>query len=85
MSVRRNDHISIRCEAEGDQPLNISWQVKGSRIDPTYDIRYQLKNTPMNKGIVSELTILQSSLTDRGEYACKLNRIVFANFRALML
>lgn len=70
VSVRRNDHISIRCEAEGDQPLNISWQAKGNRIDPTYDIRYQLKNTPMNKGIVSELTILQSSLTDRGEYAC---------------
>lgn len=70
VSVRRNDHISIRCEAEGDQPLNISWQAKGNRIDPTYDIRYQLKNTPMNKGIMSELTILQSSLTDRGEYAC---------------
>lgn len=70
VSVRRNDHISIRCEADGDLPLNISWQVKGNRIDPTYDIRYQLKNTPMTKGLVSELTILQSSLTDRGEYAC---------------
>lgn len=70
MSVRRNDRISIRCEAEGDQPLNISWQVKGNRIDPTYDIRYQLKNTPMSKGVVSELTIIQSSLTDRGEYTC---------------
>lgn len=70
VSVRRNDHISIRCEADGDVPLNISWQVKGNRIDPTYDIRYQLKNTAMTKGIVSELTILQSSLTDRGEYAC---------------
>lgn len=70
VSVRRNDHISIRCEAEGDLPLNISWQVRGNRIDPTYDIRYQLKNTAMTKGIVSELTILQSSLTDRGEYAC---------------
>lgn len=70
VSVRRNDHVSIRCEADGDLPLNISWQVKGNRIDPTYDIRYQLKNTPMTKGLISELTILQSSLTDRGEYGC---------------
>lgn len=70
VSVRRNDHISLRCEIEGDQPLNISWQVRGNHIDPTYDIRYQMKNIPMNKEIVSELTILHTLLTDRGEYAC---------------
>lgn len=70
VSVRRSDRITLRCEAEGDQPLNVSWQVKGNRIDPTYDIRYQLKNSPMSKGITSELTIIQTTLTDRGEYAC---------------
>lgn len=70
ISVRRSDRITIRCEADGDQPLNVSWQVKGNRIDPTYDIRYQMKNSVMTKGVTSELTIIQTTLTDRGEYTC---------------
>lgn len=70
VSVRRSDRIVLRCEAEGDQPLNITWQAKGSRIDPTYDIRYHQKNSPMHNGVVSELTIMQTTLNDRGEYMC---------------
>lgn len=71
MSVRRGERITLRCEADGDQPLDLSWRSKGSHIDTTYDIRYHLKNTPLsNKGIVSELTIVQTSLLDRGEYSC---------------
>lgn len=70
VSVRRGDRISLRCESDGDQPLEISWRAKGNRIDPTYDIRYQLKNSPLAKGIISELTIVQTTLNDRGEYSC---------------
>lgn len=70
ISVRRSDRITLRCEADGDQPLNVSWQARGNRIDPTYDIRYQMKNTDVNKGVISELTIIQTTLLDRGEYTC---------------
>lgn len=70
VSVRRGDPVTLRCEADGDQPLDVSWRAKGNRIDPTYDIRYNLKNSPLLKGMVSELTIVQSTLNDRGEYSC---------------
>lgn len=70
VSVRRGDRISLRCESDGDQPLEVSWRAKGNRIDPTYDVRYQLKNSPLQKGIISELTIVQTTLNDRGEYSC---------------
>lgn len=70
VSVRRGDRVTLRCEADGDQPLDVSWRAKGNRIDPAYDIRYHLKNSPLSRGVVSELTIVQSVLSDRGEYSC---------------
>lgn len=70
VSVRRGDRITLRCEADGDQPLDVSWRTRGNLIDPAYDMRYHLKNTPLSRGIASELTIGQSTLNDRGEYSC---------------
>ncbi|KAH8378332.1 hypothetical protein KR093_010752 [Drosophila rubida] len=70
LSIRRGERITLRCEANGDQPLEISWRSKAIRIDPSYDIRYHIKNSPLARGVSSELTILQTVLTDRGEYTC---------------
>ncbi|XP_030245645.1 Down syndrome cell adhesion molecule-like protein Dscam2 isoform X2 [Drosophila navojoa] len=70
LSIRRGERITLRCEATGDQPLQISWRSKANRIDPSYDIRYHIKNSPLARGVSSELTILQTVLTDRGEYTC---------------
>ncbi|KAL7739018.1 hypothetical protein ACLKA6_001928 [Drosophila palustris] len=73
LSIRRGERITLRCEANGDQPLDISWRSKALRIDPSYDIRYHIKNSPLARGVSSELTILQTVLTDRGEYTCIAN------------
>lgn len=70
VSVRRGDRITLRCEANGDQPLDISWRTRGNLIDPAYDMRYHLKNNQLSRGVASELTISQSTLNDRGEYTC---------------
>ncbi|ALC39172.1 Dscam2, partial [Drosophila busckii] len=70
LTVRRGERITLRCEANGDQPLEISWRSKANRIDPSYDIRYHIKNSPLARSVSSELTILQTVLTDRGEYTC---------------
>lgn len=69
-SVRRGDRITLRCEAHGDQPLDVTWRTRGTLIDPAYDIRYHLQNTPLARGLASELTVVQSTLADRGEYSC---------------
>uniref|UniRef100_W8BRX8 Down syndrome cell adhesion molecule-like protein Dscam2 n=1 Tax=Ceratitis capitata TaxID=7213 RepID=W8BRX8_CERCA len=70
VSVRRGDRVTLRCEADGDQPLNITWRAKANHIDPSYDIRYHIKDSPLSRGSVSEMTILQTILNDRGEYTC---------------
>lgn len=70
VSVRRGETINLHCEADGDQPLTVTWRAKGQRIDSAYDVRYQINTNPLNKGISSELTISQTTLTDRGEYSC---------------
>lgn len=69
-SVRRGDRVTLHCEAHGDQPLDISWRTHNALIDPVYDIRYHLQNTAMSAGLASELTVVQSTLADRGEYSC---------------
>ncbi|KAI9578570.1 hypothetical protein GQX74_009144 [Glossina fuscipes] len=70
ITVRRGDRVTLRCEADGDQPLDISWRGKSNRIDPSFDVRYHIKDSPLSRGVVSELTILQTILSDRGEYSC---------------
>ena len=42
-SVRRGESVILRCEAEGDAPLDLSWRVRDSKIDPNYDVRFVLE------------------------------------------
>lgn len=73
MVIRRGERVTLRCEADGDLPLEFSWRSKGKRIDHSFDVRYHIKNSPIDGGIVSEMTIIQTLLTDRGEYSCVAN------------
>jgi len=41
--VRRGESVILRCEAEGDAPLDLSWRVRDSKIDPNYDVRFVLE------------------------------------------
>ncbi|KAH0950048.1 hypothetical protein HN011_002504 [Eciton burchellii] len=70
-SVRRGEGATLRCEAEGDAPLDLSWRARDSKIDPNYDVRYEVDNTVDASGRVSsELRIVQASHMDRGDYVC---------------
>lgn len=68
--MRKNDRADLRCEADGDEPLEITWRLKGALIDFKYDARYQLKRSTQGTAILSELIIVQVTLSDRGEYTC---------------
>ncbi|KAL6426412.1 hypothetical protein ACFW04_009120 [Cataglyphis niger] len=70
-SVRRGESVILRCEAEGDAPLDLSWRVRDSKIDPNYDVRYAVDNTVDASGhVTTELRIVQASHMDRGDYVC---------------
>ncbi|XP_020288503.1 Down syndrome cell adhesion molecule-like protein Dscam2 isoform X2 [Pseudomyrmex gracilis] len=70
-SVRRGESVILRCEAEGDSPLDLSWRARDSKIDPNYDVRYAVDNTADASGrVTTELRIMQTSHMDRGDYVC---------------
>ncbi|XP_043479175.1 Down syndrome cell adhesion molecule-like protein Dscam2 isoform X3 [Leptopilina heterotoma] len=69
-SVRRGEKVTLRCEAEGDAPLDLSWRTRGNTVGSTYDDRYTVKNSATTLGLLSELCIIQASHADRGEYVC---------------
>ncbi|XP_032663877.1 Down syndrome cell adhesion molecule-like protein Dscam2 isoform X7 [Odontomachus brunneus] len=70
-SVRRGESVVLRCEAEGDAPLDLSWRARDSKIDPNYDVRYAVDNTADTSGrFTTELRIVQASHMDRGDYVC---------------
>nr|XP_050851568.1 cell adhesion molecule Dscam2-like isoform X6 [Vespula vulgaris] len=69
-SVRRGDSVTLRCEAEGDAPLDLSWRVRDSRVDPNYDVRYSIEKSVVAGRVLSELRIMQVSHMDRGDYVC---------------
>ncbi|XP_014607837.1 PREDICTED: Down syndrome cell adhesion molecule-like protein Dscam2 isoform X3 [Polistes canadensis] len=69
-SVRRGDSVTLRCEAEGDSPLDLSWRVRDSRVDPNYDVRYNIEKNVIGGRVLSELRIIQVNHMDRGDYIC---------------
>ncbi|XP_025163016.1 Down syndrome cell adhesion molecule-like protein Dscam2 isoform X2 [Harpegnathos saltator] len=70
-SVRRGESVILRCEAEGDAPLDLSWRARDSKIDPNYDVRYVVDNTVDTSGrVTTELRVVQASHMDRGDYVC---------------
>nr|XP_031839913.1 Down syndrome cell adhesion molecule-like protein Dscam2 isoform X3 [Nomia melanderi] len=69
-SVRRGENVRLRCEAEGDAPLDLSWRARDSRIDPNYDVRYTIDNQKISDKVISELHIVQVNNIDRGDYVC---------------
>ena len=42
--VRRGETVRLRCEAEGDEPIIISWLAKGISLNDTKDPRYVCSN-----------------------------------------
>ncbi|XP_026667760.1 Down syndrome cell adhesion molecule-like protein Dscam2 isoform X6 [Ceratina calcarata] len=69
-SVRRGESVTLRCEAEGDAPLDLSWRARDSRVDPNYDVRYTIDNQKVSGRVISELRIIQANHIDRGDYMC---------------
>jgi len=38
--ARKGETVHLRCEADGDQPMDITWKAKGTRIESEYEMRY---------------------------------------------
>ncbi|XP_033606866.1 Down syndrome cell adhesion molecule-like protein Dscam2 isoform X4 [Cryptotermes secundus] len=68
--ARKGETVHLRCEADGDQPMDVTWKAKGSRIESDYEMRYSVKTTSLSHGSLSKLTIMDVSPVDRGDFTC---------------
>ncbi|XP_039965640.1 Down syndrome cell adhesion molecule-like protein Dscam2 isoform X1 [Bactrocera tryoni] len=69
VSSRRNDPVSLDCQAKGDEPIAISWTHNNGRIDLN-NFRFSIAEMKTDKGVDSQLTIARSDRHDSGIYRC---------------
>lgn len=70
-TARLASKTSLKCEAKGDHPLNVSWKKGVSQLEMIVsDYRYALKDENTTDGIVSVLTFRSTSREDSGRYFC---------------
>uniref|UniRef100_A0A1A9ZZV3 Down syndrome cell adhesion molecule n=2 Tax=Glossina TaxID=44049 RepID=A0A1A9ZZV3_GLOPL len=69
VSSRRNDAVTVDCQAKGDEPITIAWTHNNGRIDLN-NFRFSIAEMKTEKGVDSQLTIARSDRHDSGIYKC---------------
>lgn len=69
-TVRKGQDALIRCEAEGDRPLTISWTKDKNPLRTKDDLRYESTETPTKDGVVSEIIIRNAERRDSALFTC---------------
>ena len=68
-TVRKGQEPSLRCEAEGDRPLSISWQKNKSILNVKNEPRYELIESAIAEGITSRIIIRNAKRRDSALFA----------------
>lgn len=69
-SVQRGHLAKLKCEAFGDKPVIITWTRDKQAFDPKEDPRYELNETLLSGGIISEITIRGADRRDSALFTC---------------
>ncbi|XP_055628541.1 cell adhesion molecule Dscam2 isoform X2 [Toxorhynchites rutilus septentrionalis] len=67
MSTKRGNDITMECMALGDDPIDVFWMHKNSRIDLN---NYSIVELKTETGVRSQLTIRHTERFDSGKYTC---------------
>ncbi|GFT48536.1 down syndrome cell adhesion molecule-like protein Dscam2, partial [Trichonephila clavipes] len=70
VNAKKGDSARMKCEALGDQPLSVTWQRDETTISKSGDERYEIFETLVQKGVVSELIIRTTDRDDGALYSC---------------
>lgn len=69
VSSRRNDPVTLSCQARGDEPLTIVWSHNANKIDRN-NYRFSIAEMKTDEGVTSQLSITRSDRHDSGTYKC---------------
>ncbi|CAH2058075.1 unnamed protein product, partial [Iphiclides podalirius] len=70
MTVKLGQHITIECQAKGDDPIRIMWTRNGTPVNPLTQ-RVKISETKSDEGLTNLLEILQTETTDGAVYQCR--------------
>ncbi|CAG4944890.1 unnamed protein product, partial [Parnassius apollo] len=70
LTAKLGQHITIECQAKGDDPIRIMWTRNAKPINPLTQ-RIKISETKSDEGMTSVLEILQTETTDGAVYQCR--------------
>lgn len=69
-TARRGEPAVLQCEAKGEKPIGILWNMNNMRLDPKIDSRYTIREEILATGVMSSLSIKRTERTDSALFTC---------------
>ncbi|XP_066244763.1 cell adhesion molecule Dscam1 isoform X28 [Euwallacea similis] len=67
---RRGDPAVLQCEAKGEKPIGILWNINNKRLEPKGDNRYTIREEILPNGVLSDLSIKRTERSDSAIFTC---------------
>ncbi|XP_040074519.1 Down syndrome cell adhesion molecule-like protein Dscam2 [Ixodes scapularis] len=71
VTARRGENARLVCDAQGDQPLTVTWSKGATKIDRAGSTRLEIFETMTESGLRSELFISSTERSDGAVYTCR--------------
>ncbi|XP_058830697.1 cell adhesion molecule Dscam2 isoform X43 [Topomyia yanbarensis] len=69
-TARRGEPTVLQCEAKGEKPIGILWNMNNIRLDPKSDNRYTIREENRPDGVMSSLSIKRTERSDSALFTC---------------
>ncbi|XP_060803989.1 cell adhesion molecule Dscam2 isoform X45 [Amyelois transitella] len=69
-TARRSEPAVLQCQAKGEKPIGIIWNMNNKRLEPKADPRYTIREEILPGGVVSDLSIRRTERSDSALFTC---------------
>ncbi|KAJ0175513.1 hypothetical protein K1T71_008672 [Dendrolimus kikuchii] len=69
-TARRSEPTVLQCQAKGEKPIGIIWNMNNKRLEPKSDPRYTIREEILPGGVVSDLSIRRTERSDSALFTC---------------
>ncbi|XP_050346766.1 cell adhesion molecule Dscam2 isoform X6 [Nymphalis io] len=69
-TARRTEPAVLQCQAKGEKPIGIIWNMNNKRLEPKSDPRYTIREEILPGGVVSDLSIRRTERSDSALFTC---------------
>ncbi|KAM3964156.1 LOW QUALITY PROTEIN: Down syndrome cell adhesion molecule 1 [Aphomia sociella] len=69
-TARRSEPAVLQCQAKGEKPIGIIWNMNNKRLEPKSDPRYTIREEILPGGVVSDLSIRRTERSDSALFSC---------------